>query len=220
MARQLKERILVTNGITNLCQLTPVSAVHSSTAASHAATSENDSQSRQACCDVAAVHAMQSLVVFMQAATSQSQPGASLIDLTQPAAQAGYLDPATHAEDISDEMADGSVQPDDASNMSEELLEQSGYPTDPSDEEEDQSGQTLNPTSEEAEDGRRERWRGMVYSNVENDVPEGNVNVQRGGDLTFLAAVKKQSKVKEGDWSEVKQQHDTNDNEDGMVDID
>ena len=47
-----------------------------------------------------------------------------------------------------------------------------------------------------------------------------NVNMQRGGDLTFLAAVKKQSKVKEGDWSEVKQQHDTNDNEDGMVDID
>lgn len=156
----------------------------------------------------------------MQAASSQSQPGASLIDLTQPAAQAVYQDPPIHVEDISDEMADRPAQPDDASNMSEELLEQSGYPTDSSDEEEDQSGQMLNPTSEEAEDGRRERWRGMVYSNVENDVPEGNVNVQRGGDLTFLAAVKKQSKVKEGDWSEVKQQQDTNDNEDGMVDID
>jgi len=51
-------------------------------------------------------------------------------------------------------------------------------------------------------------------------MPDGNTNMQRADHSAFLAAVKKQSKVKEGDWSEVRQQRGSNENEDGLVDID
>lgn len=160
-------------------------------------------------------------IVPMQASTGQSEQGASLIDLTGSPAQAGYLDPSIDINNVNadDKMEDQASQSDRASNMSEEPPEQSGYPTDPTDEEEDQHGQS--PAAEEGDNGRRQAQWGMVgYGDLENHMPDGNTNMQRADHSAFLAAVKKQSKVKEGDWSEVKQQHGGNENEDGMVEID
>ena len=157
----------------------------------------------------------------MQASTSQSEQGASLIDLTGSPAQAGYLNPSTDFNNTNadDKMEDEASQSDGASNMSEEPPEQSGYPTDPADDEEDQHGQSL--AAEEGGNGKRQaRWGAMGYGHLENHMPDGNTNMQRADHSAFLAAVKKQSKVKEGDWSEVRQQHGGNENEDGIVDID
>ncbi len=157
----------------------------------------------------------------MQASTSQSEQDASPIDLTGPPAQAGYLNPSASFNNTNadDEMQDEASQSDGASNMSEEPPEQSGYPIDPAAEEEDQHGQSL--AAEAGDNGRGQaRWGTMGYGLLENHMPDGNTNMQRADHSAFLAAVKKQSKVKEGDWSEVRQQRGGNENEDGMVDID
>ena len=116
-------------------------------------------------------------------------------------------------------MHDAASQSDGASIMSEEPPEQSGYPTDPAAEEEDQHGQSS--AAEEGDNGRRQaQWGTVGYGHLENHMPDSNTNTLRADHSAFLAAVKKQSKVKEGDWSEVRQQHGGNENEDGMVDID
>ncbi len=160
-------------------------------------------------------------VLHLQASTSQLEQGASPIDLTGSPAQAGHLDPSTSFNNINadDTMQDEASQSDGASNISEERPEQSGYPTDPAAEEEDQHGQSS--TAEAGDNGRRQaRWGTMGYGLLENHMPDGNTNMQRADHSAFLAAVKKQSKVKEGDWSEVRQQRGSNENEDGLVDID
>ncbi|KAL0023988.1 hypothetical protein WJX77_006444 [Trebouxia sp. C0004] len=156
-----------------------------------------------------------------QASTSQSEQGASLIDLTGSTAQPGYLDPRLGFKNINADvkMEDEASHSGDANNMPEEPPEQSGYPTDPTDEEEDQHGQS--PAAEEGVNGRGQaRWGTAGYGHLENHMPDSDINMQRADHSAFLAAVKKQSKVKEGDWSEVKQQHGGSENEDGMVDID
>lgn len=160
-------------------------------------------------------------VVHLQASSSQSQQGASPIDLTVTPAQAGYLNLRVNLNNSSgdDKMQDEASQSDGATNMSEEPPEQSGYPTDPADEEEDQHGQSS--AAEEGGNGKRQaRWGTVGYGHLENHMPDGNTNTRRADHSAFLAAVKKQSKVKEGDWSEVRQQRGGNENEDGMVDID
>ena len=115
-------------------------------------------------------------------------------------------------------MQDEASQSDSASIMSEEPPEQSGYPIDPAAEEEDQHGQS---SAAEGGHGKRQaRWGTVGYGHLENHMPDGNTSMQRVDHSAFLAAVKKQSKVKEGDWSEVRQHRGGNENEDGMVDID
>ncbi|KAL0054332.1 hypothetical protein WJX82_007216 [Trebouxia sp. C0006] len=155
-----------------------------------------------------------------EASTSQSEQGGSPIDLTGSPAQAGYLNPSTSFNNINadDKMQDEASQSDGASNMSEEPPEQSGYPIDPADEEEDQHGQS---SAAEGGNGKRQAlWGTVGYGHLENHMPDDNTKTQRADHSAFLAAVKKQSKVKEGDWSEVRQQRGGNENEDGMVDID
>ena len=130
---------------------------------------------------------------------------------SRPSAQAGCVDLTN------DVMGSQSGQSDDARDMDMEPPEQSGYPTDPHD-----KGGIVIPDSNE-EDGIRGGGCGISggsgSSHTENDEPESSINMQRSSQLTLLAAMKKQSKVKEGDWSEVKQQYDGNDHEDGTVDI-
>ena len=138
--------------------------------------------------------------------------------LSRPTPQAGYLD-----DDMGDDMGHESAQPGDARDMSMEPPEQSGYPTDP--DEDEQSGYPADDPDDEEDGygdlpGGKTDGSGGSRTRTENDEPKSGVNRQSSSHLAFLAAVKKQTKVKEGDWSEVKQQYDGNDYEDGMVDID
>lgn len=134
-------------------------------------------------------------------------------------------------------------QADDPRDMSMEPPEQSGYPADPGDEEEEKYGESpserLDLTAQAdmpvSRQGRMKSYSkvkdievitvsdGSVDDGSENVgahsvEPEGSINMQGAHDSTFLAAVKKQSKVKEGDWMEVRRQSNSGDY--GLIDID
>ena len=94
--------------------------------------------------------------------------------------------------------------------------EQSGYPSHTFDEDRPSSGE-----AEKDEQGPAgSSCGGSGSSHTENDQPVDGVNMQSGDHKAFLAAVKKQSKVKEGAWSEVRQQSDEHDLGDGTIEID
>ena len=130
---------------------------------------------------------------------------------------------------------------DDARDMSMEPPEQSGYPADPGDDEDEENGETPSeqvdltadlPVSRKGRTSSDSKARGstvITVSDGSNDdgseniglrsvEPEGSINMQSTHDSSFLAAVKKQSKVKEGDWMQVRQQSNSGDY--GLIDID
>ena len=131
------------------------------------------------------------------------------------------------------DMGDDSMGEDlanEARAMSMDPPGQSGYPADPGDEEEEKYGQTpyeqvdltISPEGKAApsevisvsggssDDGSED----VGEQSVE---PEGSINVQHAQDPTFLAAVKKQSKVKEGAWLQVRRLSNSGDY--GVIDI-
>ena len=143
---------------------------------------------------------------------------------------------------LHDEMQEDDEQADGARDMLMEPPEQSGYPADPGDEEDEEYGKSpsgqLDLTAGTPPLGRKGRTssdskaRGSEVVSISDDSsddgnenielhsvePEGSVNMQSAHDSTFLAAVKKQSKVKEGDWMQVRRQSNSGDY--GVIDID
>ncbi|KAL3137125.1 hypothetical protein ABBQ32_006698 [Trebouxia sp. C0010 RCD-2024] len=131
-----------------------------------------------------------------------------------------------------DEMGDASMEDDEAdeaSNMSMDPPGQSGYPADPGDEEEEKYDQTPREQVDVtvSPEGRAARSEVISVSDgssndgsenvgAQSVEPEGSINMDTAGG-TFLAAVKRQSKVKEGDWLEVRQQSNSDDY--GVIDI-
>ena len=129
-------------------------------------------------------------------------------------------------EGISCQLPDDHTDSDldaDAKDVSMEPPEQSGYPTDPSDAEEklDESpcqGLDLTSEAEVISIGDESDNDGCDNNNAHSIGPEGSGNTQGGPDAKFLAAVKKQTIVKEGDWTQIRQQSGSSDY--GVIDID
>lgn len=137
------------------------------------------------------------------------------------------------AQASDEEMAGDSMddeQADEASGMSMDPPGQSGYPAYPGDEDEEKYGPTscghVDPTA--SSEGKAAHSEVIYVSDGSSDdgsknvcaqsvEPEGSINMQAAQDSTFLAAVKKQSKVKEGDWLEVRRQSSSGDY--GVIDI-
>ncbi|KAL3148468.1 hypothetical protein ABBQ38_013913 [Trebouxia sp. C0009 RCD-2024] len=131
-----------------------------------------------------------------------------------------------------DDMGDATMDDeaaDEASDMSMDPSGQSGYPADPGEEEEEKYGQTpcepvdltVSPAGKAARSEVISVSGGSSDDGSENVgahsvEPEGSINMHTAG-ATFLAAVKRQSKVKEGDWLEVRQQSNSGDY--GVIDI-
>lgn len=112
----------------------------------------------------------------------------------------------------------------DARDMSMEPPEQSGYPADPGDAEEgkhDESPREEMDLTSEAEVisiGDESDNDGCDNNDALSIGPEGSGNTQGAPDAKFLAAVKKQTIVKEGDWTQIRQQSGSSDY--GVIDID
>ena len=139
-----------------------------------------------------------------------------------------------HDRHLHDEMQEDDDQADDARDMSMEPLEQSGYPADPGDEDDEENDESpsqqvdLTADSPLSRKGRSSSEVISVSDGSNNDgsenvglhsvEPEGSINMLSAHDSTFLAAVKKQSKVKEGDWTQVRRQSNSGDY--GLIDID
>lgn len=136
-------------------------------------------------------------------------------------------------ESHDDEMGDVSMdegQTDEARGMLMDPPGQSGYPADPGDEEEEMCGQTPDEPVDltVSPEGKAARSEVISVSGGSSDdgsenvgaqsaEPEGSINMQNVQDPTFLAAVKKQSKVKEGDWLQVRRLSNSGDY--GVIDI-
>lgn len=143
---------------------------------------------------------------------------------------------------LHDEMQeDDDDRADDARDMSMEPPEQSGYPADPGDEEDEENGESPSEQVDQTA-GTPVRRKGRTSSDsaakasevitvsdgssddgtenigLRSVEPEGSINMRSAHDSSFLAAVKKQSKVKEGDWMQVKRQSNSGDY--GLIDID
>lgn len=144
-------------------------------------------------------------------------------------------------DQMHDEVQEDDDQADDASDLSMGPPEQSGYPADSDDEQQETDGDS--PSAQvhltaETPVGRKSRISaeskatgsevieisdgssddGNENVGIHGVVPKGSINIQHAHDSTFLAAVKRQSKVKEGDWTQVRRQSNSGDY--GLIDID
>lgn len=140
-----------------------------------------------------------------------------------------------------DEEQEDDDQVDDASDVSMEPPEQSGYPAESDDEQRETDGDSPSAQVDltaETPVGRKSRIPseskatgsevielsdsssddGNENVGIHSVVPKGSINMQHAHDSTFLAAVKRQSKVKEGDWTQVRRQSNSGDY--GLIDID
>lgn len=174
---------------------------------------------------------------------TMSQAGHLNIDDADDVGQDDAVDKELLSNDdhLHDEMHEDDDRADDASNMSMEPPEQSGYPADPGDEEDEENGESPSeqvdltagpPVRRKGRTSSESQSKGSEVINVSDGSsddgneniglrsvePEGSVNMQSAHDSTFLAAVKKQSKVKEGDWMQVRRQSNSDDY--GLIDID
>lgn len=143
-------------------------------------------------------------------------------------------------DQMHEEVQEDDDQADDAIEMSMEPREQSGYPADSDDEQRETDGDSPSEQvvlTAETPIGRKGRISeskatdsgvieisddssdgGHENVGVHSVVPRGSINMQHANDSTFLAAVKRQSKVKEGDWTQVRRQSNSGDY--GLIDID
>ena len=146
------------------------------------------------------------------------------------------MDQASDPDDhMQDDLMDSNPDDDtDARDVSMDPPEQSGYPVNTDDEEEEyeRSPSALGSTQEAEMPSHKQKGTdaanrleaaevisidsdddddGVDSMNAQNVKPAGSSNVQVVRENTFLAAVKKQSKVKEGDWMQIRQQSGSGD---------